>query len=192
MKLYSVLFCASLFLCANAWGASPAEKVEKALEQAAVKACAAAQTEENQPAALTENQQKEIPSLLDGVVQRLHEAGYTSMTQADAVEGIKMYFEVTNALNGLYTSEDMKRLYDTEVSATKGDEHQHALMYALVKLMPQNARRFPYDPADYPQVKNWKEFNALCQLYMENVYKTLTQLQSCDWDTFKSIMCNVM
>lgn len=193
MKKTVLLGFALLFGTACAYAVT-ADEVAAAAEQAALRARMNQVQEEYKGfnPHLTQQQMKEIPALVQGVLDRLQNAGYISLTKADVGDGIKMYFEGVNFMEGYYTSEDIERMTGAGIYMTEGDRHQHALMYALVKVLPENMRSFAYQPADYPEVINWKEFHYLCQDYMTNIYNLLVELQACDWETFHIVMGNLM
>lgn len=193
MKKTVLLGVALLFGTACAYAVT-ADEVAAAAEQAALRARMNQVQEEYKGfnPHLTQQQMEEIPALVQGVLKRLHNAGYVSLIKADVGDGIKMYFEGVNFMEGYYTSEDIERMTGAGIYMTEGDRHQHALMYALVKVLPENMRSFAYQPADYPEVADWKEFHYLCQDYMTNIYNLLVELQACDWETFHIVMGNLM
>ena len=193
MKKTVLLGVALLFGTACAYAVT-ADEVAAAAEQAALRARMNQVQEEYKGfnPHLTQQQMEEIPALVQGVLKRLHNAGYVSLIKADVGDGIKMYFEGVNFMEGYYTSEDIERMTGAGIYMTEGDRHQHALMYALVKVLPENMRSFAYQPADYPEVADWREFHYLCQDYMTNIYNLLVELQACDWETFHIVMGNLM
>ncbi len=189
-----VLFAIIGLFCVASVKAASVEEVSAALQKAARTSSAAAEQKKYTGfnPQLTQEQMNKIPALMKKVTERLHNAGYETLTEANVVEGLSMYFELVMYSNRLYTSEDLKRMYNKEVEATVGDYHRHALMYALVKMFPQDSQSLGYNANKYPKVANWKYFHELCQRYMDDVYITLEQLPDCSWDVFKGVLGNIM
>lgn len=164
-----------------------------AVERAVMKRYVAQQQKKKtfQPG-LSEQQVKALPGMMQQVVERLHQAGYTSLGAADVVEGLKMYFELINFSEGIYTSADIEHFMGEKVQATRGDDYQHAMMYALVKMFPQDAKVLQYNHADYPAVTDWGDFHQLCQMYMDEIFRTMQTLQTGEWEEVKEILGNIM
>ncbi len=133
------------------------------------------QYQQFQPSLPSEDAAK-IPSLLQGAAQRLQKAGYSHITTNNIVEGLWLYFLVEYHLVG-------------EEAETDNIQRKHALAYSFNKLFPSV---LPYKQASYPPVENWVEFHKLCQRDMNIIYSLLQYLQTCDWDNFNLVLCNVM
>ena len=189
----TVLLLATLLLGASAGVAATADDVTKALEQA-LKARVAQQEQDYKGfnPHLTAEQMNEIPALLNGVLERLHDAGYESLSLADVGDGLMMYFEGVNFTEGRYTTDHVQRITGDGIFMPEGDFYQHALMYSLTKVLPAHAHSFIYRAQEHPPVVNWKVFHYVCQDYMEDTYLLLQVLQKCEWETFKGVMGNLM
>ncbi len=185
--------------------AASSEQISKALDSAITQAEEKAKQEYKKfNPHLTKEQTAEIPVLLKGVAKRLQEdAVRPHMTVNDAMAGIWMYLDV---VYGLSAPAGSTTIYEVNPDGTttpveyeyrlnkKGLLARRAWLYTISTLVPADMRKEvdPYRPADFPAVENWEEYHNLCQADMEEFYKLLKELQTCDWDRFSDVMCNLL
>ena len=188
-----ILFAIMGLFCIPSVKAVSVEQVSAALEKADVKARLVSEEKyKGFNPHLTKEQQDAVPALVKGVLQRMQDAGYESLTEADITTALQLHFETLNFLSGHYTSHDMEVYTGKKIAATDGDLHQHAIIYALSKIMPPQACPADYADMKFAPVSDWKDFHYLCQEYMQSSYLLLTRMQDCPWEELKEVMCNIM
>ena len=120
---------------------------------------------------LSEKQVAQIPVLLAQAATRARaNEALTWVTQEDVVENLHFYLGGYNPLEQ-YADTEEKLIAAQDFSA---EDLAHALHYALVIIVPEKYRTF-LKPQLYPPVKDWEKFYILCQAYMDEFYKVLSQ-----------------
>lgn len=191
--LQTLLFCFSLLLGASCLCAAPADEIEKAIMRAAVRAAENAQNAPEKKGTLSQAQIDEVPGLVQAAAKRAQEElCRPAIGEKEIMAGLQMYFEVLYGLPGTPEKKDVPRIkksaqiHDSFYNALV---RQRALMSALKTLAP---RLVSYDVMDYPQAKDWTEYQDMRQTMMKNVYDVLKKLENCDWEEFQDILCNLM
>ena len=203
-KIFFLLCCVLIY--APVWAAAPAEsQFAAALERAAVAAARAQQTQAEEPYTgfdphLSIYERERIPVFLQIIRNRLNNMGYR-FTTSDEVEGLLMYAECS--CNLVFTPETVVEWEDADgwthekivhlTLSPIGVLRKHAIRYAFAKLLlPYAPQAFVYNPADFPPVKDWKQFHTLCQDEMIYIYVLMEEVQDGTEEELYEVFGNIL